>query len=331
MTFLSRSSAFTVVLSSMLSLSSGTLYAQTYVSGVVTNEAGAPIAGAVVEAWLLTKRIAWAEADGAGRFRFSVAPPGDSVTIAVRAIGFRPARASVKTHAFIRISLLSLPLDLPELSASIESVCPSKNDSVANRAWQAAASGREHGGGFLEATFQSYDDVVDLPDFGIPHRAATGDGRFGITDLGRRQYQALLRAKGYGWPSLEVGSSEWVYPALESSMVEELFTLTFAQDHSFFWKSDQRDVLVFCARKRSRPYIDGEVALTADATLLSIQWFFHGGRVRTPAGGGAVFLPSGPKAGGRNFPLLGIFWRQLKDGTFSQRTFQYTEWLVGKE
>jgi hypothetical protein len=322
-----RQCALVGICCTLLSLSVRALWAQSRFGGVVASTMGRPIPGASVEAWQHGVRLGVAESDEIGRFHLTLPEGTDSLVLAVRAIGFRPASLLAPIGAPAQVLLAPVPVSLPEISASTKSRCPARNDLGALDAWLRAATEGAEDRASLEARYQAYEDVVTAPDFGIPHTAPAEEGRFGMTDLSRHHWQQTIRTKGYGWPSLEVGSAEWVNPPLEGSMVEVFFAREFAEDHTFSWKSGEPGVVLFCSRNRSRPYIDGVVTLDPDGVLQSIEWVFRGGRRQGLAGGGAAFLASSPGPGERRLPSVGIAWRQLPDGRFFQRTFQYSKWL----
>lgn len=328
------------VLVLVLVLTSGSMApAAAQVSGTVTDDRGAPVEGATVEAWGESLRLASRITDGSGAFHF---PPGiASRTTALYAhrLGYRAERVELEgTGAeglVIRLTAEAIPLPAVDVVAPRE-LCPRDDDPSARSLWNAAraryADGLDSMGvaTYLSAT----RDVVPrerLAD--SPARGAALDQR-GSSFLLRVSWKRRIEREGYAYPvrrpTAEGAMDSWVYAPLEADLSPHFADPLFGRLHtlSILAEDDGGWRIAFCPRDPRRPSIQGTLHLSQDTTLVSADWAFRTAEPSEEAGGQAVFTGPASTPGRYLLPLEGLTWRKSANGGFVRQHERFEGWIV---
>jgi hypothetical protein len=308
-----------------------------------TVDRGQPLAGAQVELWTPTSRLAQRVTNSRGEFRFTAPEAVLAVAIAIRRIGYAPTRVALepeRTDYVIELSALAAPL--PEVSTrEAARLCPNVESAEARMLWEAAtrrylpwqADTMGRRSGYLQ--FMGHVHAESLGTFD-PSRLRRGDGLAvtGVIQGGRQR----IRSQGYvrllSFPHHEPDYGIWGYSSLWSWYTGHFAEPAFTERHSLsVLHGDGREVtLIVCPRSRRETGMEGTVRLGRDTTFIAARWtYWNPDRNRESAGGEVVFTPPGVSARGQRLPLLplsGLFSRKLLNGRYWQRWEEYDRWIL---
>jgi hypothetical protein len=301
----------------------------------VLDESGAALASAQVELWSPTALLAHRTTNAAGLAQFLAADVSRAKAIVVRSVGFLPAREKVAPE------LDSLVIRLESLQGRLATVvvhstrrtCPQTDDETARRLWEAAAKHyRTPSVEGRRADVESRRTVVREAEIGNFADQAPGAGWRSYTHWGMLGARNALARHGYVTPLTGTHTYDdfgiWRYLPLHAELAGQFVDSLFGDHHTFSIVSSARTtVLLFCARDRRRPGLDGTVRLDSDGALLDSRWmFWNPRRDAEPAGGEVVFAP--PSSDGHTplFSASGLFWRRLRSGGYLQRWEGYSSW-----
>lgn len=314
------------------------------VRGTVADTAGAPVAGATVEAWAGLRRTDAVRSDAAGRFVLANTEGGVPLDLVVRRVGFRRLVKSIAAgETVVQLRLVPETVSLAGITATAEtSGCPNREDPSARSLWEAARA--------------KYRPVTDTMIF---HSLATryrGDRpRESIRDLGRGYRAWLAVSTGIGWVQwrrqIQVGGyaarlsgpyteqyAQWLYAPLETDIAHHFTEPLFGELHvmSFAPSVEGERTIRFCPRTRDRrrPEIEGTLTVGADTVFLAANWRYTTPRPDEDAGGEVDFLPPHLATRSLLLPERFLFWRLVPGSTrYHVEGASYEEWRLypGKE
>jgi hypothetical protein len=306
--------------------------------GEVTDTAGAPVAGANVEAWTGLRRTASVRSDAAGRFVLA-STGGDATDLVVHRIGFRRLVMSLAAaDTVVRLRLVPAPVSLQGITASVETRgCPNREDPRARALWEAA-----------RRRYRPVTDTLVFHSLGTRYR---GDRpRESIHDAGRGSRSWLAVSTGTGWVqwrrqiqlrgyAVRLGTpfteqyALWQYAPLETDIAHHFTEPLFGELHllSFAPSGPGERTIRFCpaGRDRRRPEIEGTLTVSDDTVFLAASWRFVTPRPTEDAGGEADFLPPHAATGSLLLPERSLFWRRVTGGTrYYVEAATYEEWRL---
>lgn len=323
-----------------LSLLVGTLCSRPVdgqVGGVVTEDSGRPIGGALVEVWNSSARLGSAVTDGVGVFRFSASTVTGPTAIFVRAVGYGWFRASVASgDTMLRVSLHPLASQLaPVHVTGNASLCPNRDDPRARALWGAMAARYDPTpwAGVVEDTVFLESRIVGEPDIGSFDSTLLVRGVMGRTS--DKGVDERIRERGYAEPAglADFRTEYWSYVWLESLHANHFADTLFARLHrlSVLGVEHGQTTLVFCPTRRGQPEIEGTLTIAVDTSLLQAAWRFLTPRHDEAAGGRVAFAPpvSGVDVSRRSplLPITGLFYRRRVSG-FYQLWVEHRCWVL---
>ena len=304
------------------------------VRGVVTDVAGRPLPGVLVELWDAQQRLAGDGTDASGHFLLAASGTGRRAILA-RAIGLAPLRRLL-TPADSVVTLVMQPQAVQVTAATVETAetsCPRRDDRHARSLWEKAAQHYDLAVSAYGAYIwtQRYAATVPVESLGVIdttqlHRVQIGGGS--------REYVAYRLAEDRGFyarPNSGMGSGRfdlWEYLTLESTVAWHFADSLFARlNRLAFVRTETGDtVIAFCSRKGNAPYIRGRLMLSSDTTLASAEWEFVTPPPSEQAGGRVLFAPvAAGAAGAAILPVAGLFWRKRLRGVYQDWT-EYRQW-----
>ncbi|NOT06814.1 MAG: carboxypeptidase regulatory-like domain-containing protein [Gemmatimonadales bacterium] len=318
------------------------------VRGIVTDQTGRPLQGAMVALWSRGAEVARALSNEAGRFRLAAESSALADAIVARAIGFQPLSLKWTTSdSVVTLQLSAAPVPLPELMAVLIKVrCPSRDDPEARRLWQIVRKKYDLSpmwvGLAVRVSFaqgSAYQDELGHVNESR-HQPATMGLHGSARDAG---YQAL-RSDGYARsrrsPNGELSPDplgthfEWWYPSFHRWQPDHFVQEAFGQLQNFgVSETTGTKGIVFCSRLRDRPYLSGAILLDTDSTISEAMWRFHTPKPDEQAGGHAWYLPL---RGGRDaphflLPVQSAFWRARggAKGLYFHESAAYHGWYFG--
>ena len=304
---------------------------------------GQPVAGARIELWTPTARIAERLSDAQGLATFPAVDIANATSVIARRIGFRPERAELPAGATtLRIALVPLAAPLPTVTVrEADLVCPQQDDAAARRRWEDARSTYTPSFFGRHSVRETSTGTVTAEEIGDVSKMRLNRGSRSYTTAGMAGARGNLSAHGYvrRLPERHTDTDFgiWSYPALAREYAEHFAEATFGERHTLrivaMDSASQSSTLSFCARDRRQSGLDGVLRIGADGSLTSARWrFWNPARGAELAGGEVVFTPR--DARGTPAPLLaaqGLFWRRLPGGLFYQRWEQYSLWRLTPE
>ena len=287
------------------------------IHGTVTDSAGNPLAGALVELYGAYERLAGQGTDSLGQFRFA-APVAANGAILVRAIGFAPERLILApSDSVVTVVMQPLPVEMTELLVSgAPAWCPPQDDERAHQLWSRAAS---HYDIPLSAGLIRSWTLVFAAD--VPAES------LGLMDTTRLRRVFMGEAGGGprgGWRVFYGPRA----PFLESLQAWQFGDPSFNRLNRLAFPpgSSGDTVLAFCSVAEDLPIIQGTLSLAPDTTFATATWEFVTPEQVGRAGGRVLFARTDPTVAGQ--PLLamaGFFWRK-GDRNFYQQWMEFREW-----
>ena len=309
--------------------------ARAQVRGVVTDSAGRPLPGVLVELWDAQRRLAGDGTDASGRFRLAAAGTGPRALLA-RRVGFEPLRR-VLPQGDSEFQLVMQPLAVEIAAVTVETepvLCPERDDPRARALWEHAASR-------YDVAISAYGVGADAMLFS----ALLPVESLGVTDTMRLEgwyvqgsYSALAfetrfatQANFYAVPTSRRSVrryDRWIYQPLESSRAWHFGDSLFSRMNRLaFTRTTLGDtVIAFCSSLGTRPYIRGTLRIAPDTTFAAADWEFVTTSRREEAGGHVLFAPADARASGQSLlPAAGLFWRRLLRLVY-QEWMEYRQW-----
>ena len=299
---------------------------------------GSPVAGARVELWSATTRLADRISDDSGRFQFASPAGAGALALLARRVGFAPLRRSITALTRdVTLELTALANTLPAVTITAALQCPNVPDDSARARWEALRRRYADGSGYARSSeAEMWRGVTTRDSVGEVERARVVRGSRGTTATGIAMDQLLIVRYGYAWPTDEVGASEdygvWQYPLLDADYAQHFIEPGFGERHTLSERpaADGETVLVFCPRDRRRPGLEGTLRIARDGSPVSARWVFANPATGAEEAGGEVsFAPPEPAD---PHPILlaasGLFWRRLRSGAYYERWMRYDGWTV---
>lgn len=311
------------------------------ITGVVTDTAGAPVKGVVVEAWEDDLRLASRITDLEGLFAFPERVAERTTVLRAGRLGYgllvRPVEPGGGEY---RLELEEKPIALEGLTVELErNSCEIDDSEAARRLWSGV---RRRYTGPMDtvgiATYLAQAETLvargeigplDVPDEMRSQRGSSSQLRFSWT----RQ----VRRRGYAFPVRRTDSGRsfdsWSYAPLEADFAPHFVDPVFGELHRFRIRDrgEYGWTVEFCPRDADRPSIRGTMRIDSDTTLVSVEWLY-----KTPepdeSAGGRAFFPEvrGPAAQNYPLPRESIFWRELPTGRFQEVHQRFEGWIVAQ-
>jgi hypothetical protein len=308
----------------LLGLTGVSLSAQ--VRGTVVDPSGAPLKEAVVDLWTPSVRLGQRITAADGRFHFSTSE--GAVRLVVRRIG---AQASVRvltpTDSAIRVVLVPAPVEVAALSVD-GSRCSGREDAEAGRMWDRAATyyAPLHDTLWISSYFKTSRERVTADLAGRVQSDSNGWGftarRGGWQSIFEWLAQATERAghrapdpEGFGEPGdLSGGMHQWwLTPEFRRQI--RLSRL-------------DESTIRFCPRDREKPWVEGEIFLAEDGSILRIRWRYGAPRPQPATGGEALFVAPSSGAPLPLLPSSEVTWQERLHQMVAQQMRDYREWHV---
>ncbi len=293
--------------------------------------ANTPLAGALVEIWSPTTRLAGAVTNERGQFLFQQDLALTAVLITVRRIGYQPARVPLPAPGVMTVTMVPFAQTLAAVGVNAVPMCPNSDDKAARAVWEA-----------MRQRFQPF-----RPDLGVWSAMRIVAGRVAPQGLGAidtaqatdgelaagGDYFGLhtrrVATRGYAIPYQGLRQDRfdlWQYPRLESFFAGHFVDTVFGHLHQFSLESRSPLVLVFCPRNSKHPSIQGRLEFDADTSLGRATWVFRTPEPREDAGGEVIF--SRPPSGAARpilLPAVALVWRRLIHDYYQEWT-QFEAW-----
>ncbi|MEZ4422499.1 MAG: carboxypeptidase-like regulatory domain-containing protein [Gemmatimonadota bacterium] len=315
----------------------GPLAAQ--IRGRVVDDAGAPLADVLVEAWSASDRLATTRSDGEGRFAFTRPIAERARSLYLYRLGYQAMRPEVESGLTERTYRMRAdPVVLDGIVVGVEEpVCRVEEDHEARALWEAATDRYDRGIADLGiATYlASAIAAVPISELGPLDVEHPGTQQRGSAPLFRASWARRVERTGYA-RRLSAASPDgmyvaWGYPPLEADFATHFVDPVFGKLHRFSVEEQTADgwLLRFCPKDEDRPSIRGLLKVSAaDTTLTWAEWTFRTEPPEEGAGGRVVFANAGPEARPWPLPAEGMFWRRLEGSTYKERYQRYEGWLV---
>jgi TolB-like protein/Flp pilus assembly protein TadD len=298
----------------LLTLGAPPLRAQ--VRGTVSDSAGNPVGGALVELYGAYERVGGQGTDSLGRFSFGAVPA--SAALLVRAIGFAPVRLALDpADSVVTVTMQPLPVEMTELRVSgAPAWCPPQDDPRAREIWTRAAV---HYDIALSAGLIRSWTLVFAADVPVDSL-----GLMDTTRLRRVFFGDLGTTPRTGWGAFRGPS----VPFLESLQAWQFGDPTFAQFNRMAFPpgSAGDTVIAWCSGSEDFPFIRGTLTVAPDTTFATANWEFATPEQPAEAGGRVLFARTDPTVQAQ--PLLamaGFYWRK-RDRGFFQQWMEFREW-----
>lgn len=295
--------------------------AATQVRGVVVDRSERPVADALVELWISSRRAAATQTDNQGRFEIPAGPGDGQLMLTVRRLG-------LATHTFelvsrdtaVRVVMEVRPVSLQPLTVETSAgrLCPRREDPQARQLWTRMRS----------RYWQFGADSVFVFGF-MEVRSGTGDKRDAYApEMGRTSagwasdalvvaHPEFMTLSGYATDAAGgVGerTAFWSYRALDSGLMQDFTGDYFGTAHTLaiVSQSTGQTTIAFCPRGQQRRtgQIQGTLTLGSDTTLSHAQWNFRTPHPEEDAGGEASYFPPDPSFGGALLAKETVFWRK---------------------
>ncbi len=311
--------------------------ARAQVRGVVADPEGRPLPGVLVELWDSERRLAGDGTDPTGHFRLMPEAPaiGPRVVLA-RGIGLEPVRRILApADSVVRLVMQTHSVLIEAANVEAEPAkCPPRDDPLARRLWQRAAS-------HYDIALSAYGVRTDVQMFG----ALVAPDSLGVIDttrlvatfihggLSALAFATRFKADKnfYGVPAAGVPwrrYGRWHYPLLESSGAWHFADAMFGAANRMILvaTTDEGSIVNFCSSQGNRPYIRGHLVIAPDTTLASAEWEYVTPSPREDAGGQVLFAPADPARRGQPIvPVAGLFWRRVLRQVY-QEWMEYRRW-----
>ena len=306
------------------------------IRGLVVDRSEQPVAGALVELWVTSRRAAGAQTDEQGRFEIPGGPGDGKRILTVRRLGL----ATQTVHLTSRDTTLVVTMEVQAVTlrpVTVETaagrLCPRREEPQArqlltrmqSRYWQMGAD-TVFVFGFMEIRSGRGEksDVYD-PEAGRT-RAGWTTGALVIAP------PELMALSGYALSAAgDVGerTAFWSYRDLDDGMMQDFTGEYFGSAHTFSILSQSADqtAIVFCPRDRLRRtgQIQGILVLRPDTTLSHARWTFRTRAPNEDAGGEASYYLPDAAFGRALLARETAFWRK-SNAVYYFETKAFTGW-----
>ncbi|NIP59084.1 MAG: carboxypeptidase regulatory-like domain-containing protein [Gemmatimonadetes bacterium] len=311
-------------------------------TGEVTDTAGAPLEGALVEAWSSAEgRLSSQITDGEGRFSFEEPVAERATLLRAGRLGYRPAVRPVEggsVHHVLRLTEEPISLEGFVVEPD-DGWCEMEAAPDARALWHAVA--RRYAGPMDTVGIATYlastERLLPLEEIGPLEVPDDTTAQRGSSSQLRFSWTRHVKRDGYAFPvrRTDQGRSydSWSYAPLEADFAPHFVDPVFARVNRLRIVHDGEDgwTLAFCSQDRDRPAIRGTLQIGADTTLISAEWLFDTPEPAEHAGGKAFFPPvTSPPERAWPLPTESIFWRQLPTGTFQEVHQRFEGWIVAQ-
>lgn len=310
--------------------------------GVVVDSAtGAPLRGAVIEAWSPMHRTGAAQTGVSGRFGLTAADTSGAMVLFVRAVGFQPLRLRIRGRTIPdTIRLARAPVWLPALGTSRGGrLCPVIDDPGARALLAAVARHYDstRNLGPTEATAHFRDGFASDSEVGEWSADPSSNGGVaGTGEMFKVWRDMIIPRMGYalstgGHPSLDGQYLQWSYPSFEMGYAFHFFEPLFAERHLLAFGPGDAGMtdLVFCPRSTKQAEVEGMLMIGDDSSLARATWHFLVPKDDEHAGGEATFAPLQPAAPpGLLMTVRSEFWRKTSRGRWYQRAWSFGRWEI---
>lgn len=294
------------------------------IRGVVVDDAGRPLADAVIDLWTPTTRVGRVVTGPEGRFRCDV---GNVSRIVVRRIGSRSLVLPLEPgDSLLTIRLPLAPVELASIEVS--GACGGREDRAARRRWETAAAWYRPLPDtlWLEATFKGEYSRVRKEEAERPDIDSTGYGNAGYRNLAIEVYETAIAR--FGYHALDPERDEAFSSSLFPAELQHLMNPAFGRRVRFTTLDEQR--IRFCPRDHKHPWIEGEFKLAEDGSVLWARWRYGAKVPGWETGGVATFLAP---AADRSMPLLTstfLTWQERTSGMVARWAAEYSSWQVSR-
>ena len=307
----------TTAVAALLLATGAALPLRAQVRGTVTDTAGHPVAGALVELYAAYERVAAQGTDSLGRFRFAT-PVATNGMLVVRAIGYAPVRRPLPPlESVVAVRMQPLAIQLAEVQVSgVPAYCPDSNDARAQELWTRAA---RHYDIPLSSSLIRSSTLVFAAD--VPADS------LGLEDTTRLKRIVMGEQEGAPRSGWRVFYGQRV-PFLESIQAWQFGDPSFERVNRIAFPPGAAGdtVVAFCSGIKGAAIVRGWLTLSPDTTFATATWDFVQPEQGTVSGGRVLFARTDPTVAGQ--PLLaitGFFWRNRGRGFF-QQWMEFREW-----
>lgn len=312
------------------------------VRGRVVDRSERPVADALVELWVTSRRGAGTQTDEEGRFEIPSGPAEGRLMLTIRRLGL----ATQTVHLTSRDTTLRVTMEVEVVTlqpVTVETragrLCPRRDEPQAHHLWARMRSRYWQLGtdsvlvfGFMEIRSGTGDknDAYDSEAGRTGAGWTTGALVVAHPEFMAQSGYALAAAGGAG-----ERTAFWNYRALDDGMMQDFTGDYFGESHTFsiLAQSAGQTTLAFCPRDRLRRtgQIQGTLTLRPDTTLNYARWVFQTPDPMEDAGGEASYLPPDPAFGRALLAGETVFWR--KSGAayyFEAKAFAgWRRWFLG--
>lgn len=291
------------------------------VRGVVVDRSERPVADALVELWITSRRAAGTQTDEQGRFEIPSGSAEGRLMVTVRRLGLATQIVHVisrDTTLFVTMDVQAITLQPVTVETSAGRLCPRREEPQARHLWTRMRSRYWQLGsdsvfvfGFME--FRSgkgeKSDAYD-PDAG---RTSAGWTTGALVSA----HPEIMALSGYATAAaggLGERTAFWDYRSLDGGMMQDLTGTHFGSVHTFslLTRSANETTIAFCPSDRLRRtgQIQGTLVLRSDTTLSRARWTFLTPDPKEDAGGEASYLPPSAAFGRALLAQETAFWRK---------------------
>lgn len=312
------------------------------VRGVVVDRSERPVAGALIELWVTSRRAAGTQTDEQGRFELPSGPAEGGLVLTVRRLGLATQTVhltSRDTTLLVMMDVQAVALQPVTVETFVGRLCPRQEEPQARHLWTRMRS----------RYWQLGADSVFVFGF-MEFRSGTGEKSDAYDpDAGRTSagwtigalvsaHPEIMALSGYA-TSAAGGVGErtafWDYRALDGGMMQDLTGEHFGAVHTFSILTQGADqiTIAFCPRDRLRRtgQIQGTLVLRSDTTLSHARWTFQTPDPKEDAGGEASYFPPTQAFGRALLADETVFWRKSGTGYyFEAKAFAgWRRWIRG--
>ena len=291
------------------------------VRGLVVDRSDRPVADALVELWVTSRRAAGAQTDERGRFEVPSGPAEGRLMLTVRRLGLSTQTihlTSRDTTLLVTMEVQAVALQPVTVETSAGRLCPRREEPHARQLWARMRSRYWQPGAdsvFVFGFMEIRSGTGEKSDAYDPEAGRTSAGwTTGALVVAHPEFMAQ---SGYALDAAG-GAGErtafWTYRALDDGMMQDFTGEYFGAQHTFFilGQSADQTTSAFCPRDRLRRpgQIQGTLVVRSDTTLSHARWTFQTPDPKEDAGGEASYLPPNPAFGRALLVGETAFWRK---------------------
>lgn len=312
------------------SLSARPLHAQ--LTGIVTDSASSPIAGATVSLWRDDREFARKVTSADGRFYVTTAEHASDLLLVARAIAYQATSLRVGTsHSepvklVLAVATYAQPLATLRVRPGHE--CSVRDEPEARLLWtrMAAQYLPERGGVGRAADIQFQRGSTSYEQLGQVNESALPVGRWflhaSVLDATRlavdvRGTYAVQRPKGAPMEVYGMPADAWYYFPIHERYPAHFLSAAFGARHAFALQSGNADDgwrLAFCPRGTASSGIVGTLSIARDTTLVRSEWRYRTPKTDEGAAAFIEYLPPRAATVDEVRPIRSGFWRRQAVG-----------------